>query len=166
MMKAWPARGRPFARNSDHRIPTMLMNLLFGLSTMFACLLLQSLWVIAAIRYYRRHEHRLSRPSFWSSSVLLAGVMLLLIIGNLAQVALWALLFVLLEEFQQYSEAFYHSAVNFATLGYGDVVMSAKHKLLGPLEGINGALMIGVSTALLITTFQHELRVLAGARRR
>ena len=92
--------------------------------------------------------------------------MLLLLVGNLAQVALWALLFMLLEEFQQYSEAFYHSAVNFATLGYGDIVMSAKHRLLGPLEGINGALMIGVSTALLITTFQHELRAMAGARRR
>jgi hypothetical protein len=31
--------------------------------------------------------------------VLLAGVMLLLLVGNLGQVALWALLFVLLEEF-------------------------------------------------------------------
>ena len=144
----------------------MLMILFLGFSTMIACLLLQSLLVIAAIRYYRRHEHWLNNPSLWSSSVLLAGVMLLLLIGNLAQVALWALLFMLLEEFQQYSEAFYHSAVNFATLGYGDIVMSAKHRLLGPLEGINGALMIGVSTALLITTFQHELRAMAGVLRR
>jgi hypothetical protein len=31
--------------------------------------------------------------------------------------------FVLVGQFEQYSEAFYHSAVNFATLGYGDVVM-------------------------------------------
>ncbi len=144
----------------------MLMNLLFGLSTMIACLLLQSLLVIAAIRYYRRHEHWLNNPSFWSSSVVMAGVMLLLLVGNMAQVALWALLFVLLEEFQQFSEAFYHSAVNFATLGYGDVVMSAEHKLLGPLEAINGALMIGVSTAALISTFQHEIKATPGARRR
>ena len=135
----------------------MLIDLLFGLSTMIACLLLQSLLVVAAIRYYRRHEHWLNNPSFWSSSVVMAGVMLLLLVGNMAQVALWALLFVLLEEFQQFSEAFYHSAVNFATLGYGDVVMSAEHKLLGPLEAINGALMIGVSTAALISTFQHEI---------
>ena len=144
----------------------MLMNLLFGLSTMIACLFLQSLLVIAAIRYYRRHGHWLTNPSFWSSSVVMAGVMLLLVIGNMAQVALWALLFVLLEEFQQFSEAFYHSAVNFATLGYGDVVMSAEHKLLGPLEAINGALMIGVSTAAMISTFQHEIRATPGARRR
>ena len=144
----------------------MLINPLVGLSTMIACLLLQSLLVIAAIRYFRRHEHWLNKPSLWSSSVLLAGVMLLLLNGNVAQATLWAPLFVLLEEFQQFSEVFYRSAVNFATLGYGDIVMSAEHKLLGPLEGINGALMIGVSTALLITTFQQELRAMAGARRR
>ncbi|MBS1224803.1 MAG: hypothetical protein H6R24_1481 [Proteobacteria bacterium] len=136
----------------------MLMNLLFGLLTMIACLLLQSVLVIAAIRYYWQHERSPNNPSFWSSGVLITGVMLLLVIGNMAQVGVWALLFVLLEEFQQFGEAFYHSAVNFATL--------AKHKLLGPLEAINGALMIGVSTAALISIFQQVIQTTAGARRR
>lgn len=144
----------------------MLMNLLFGLSTMIACLLLQSVLVIAAIRYYWRHEHSLNNPSFWSSSVLITGAMLLLVIGNMAQVGVWALLFVLLEEFQRFDEAFYHSAVNFATLGYGDVVMSAQHKLLGALEAINGALMIGMSTAALISVFQDALQKATRTQRR
>lgn len=136
----------------------MLINLVLGLSTMIACLLLQSALMIAAMRYYGRHEDSLDNPSFGSSSVLIIGVMLLLVSGNMAQVGVWALLFVLLEEFQRFSEAFYHSAVNFATLGYGDVVMSAKHKLLGPLEAINGVLMIGVSTAALQSTSQRVIR--------
>jgi Ion channel len=135
----------------------MLMNLLLGLPTMIACLLVQSVLITAAIRYFWRHEHALNDPSFWSNSALITGVMLLLVIGNMVQVGVWALLFVLLEEFQRFSEAFYHSAVNFATLGYGDVVMSAKHKLLGPLEAINGALMIGVSTAALMSAFQRVI---------
>jgi len=143
----------------------MLMNLLWGLSTMMACLLVQSVLVIAAIRHYRRREPWLNNPSFWSSVAVITGVMLLLVIGNLAQVALWALLFLALEEFQQFSEAFYHSAVNFATLGYGDVVMSAQHKLLGPLEAINGALMIGMSTAALISVFQDALQKMTRTRR-
>lgn len=144
----------------------MLMNLLFGLSTMMACLLLQSVLVIAAIRHYRRREPWLNHPSFWLNVAVITGVMLLLVIGNLAQVALWALLFLALEEFQRFSEAFYHSAVNFATLGYGDVVMSAQHKLLGPLEAINGALMIGMSTAALISVFQDALQKTARMRHR
>ncbi len=145
---------------------TMLMILFLGFSTMIACLLLQSLLVIAAIRYYRRHDFWVRSPSLWSSVAIITGVMLLLVIGNMAQVALWALLFVLLEEFQQFSEAFYHSAVNFATLGYGDVVMSSKYKLLGPLEAINGALMIGVSTATLMSAFQDAIAATTEARRR
>ena len=145
---------------------TMLMILFLGFSTMIACLLLQSVLVIAAIRYYRRHDPWVRSPSLWSSVAIIAGVMLLLVIGNMAQVALWALVFVLLEEFQQFSEAFYHSAVNFATLGYGDVVMSSKYKLLGPLEAINGALMIGVSTATLMSAFQDAIAATTEARRR
>jgi hypothetical protein len=83
--------------------------------------------------------------------------MLLLFIGNLMQIAIWAGLFIFLGEFQQFSEAFYHSAVNFSTLGYGDLVMSAPHRLLGPLESINGVLMIGVSSAALISTYQDAM---------
>ncbi|VFS57901.1 Ion channel [Kluyvera cryocrescens] len=52
---------------------------------------------------------------------------------------LWGLLFLGLGEFDTLLEAVYHSGVNFATLGYGDIVMSPRWKLLGPLEAVNGA---------------------------
>jgi len=142
----------------------MLMNLMFGLPTMVVCLLLQSLLFIAAIRYYVQHEYLVENPSFLASLTVITSVMLLLVIGNLAQVAIWGLLFQLLGEFQHFSEAVYHSAVNFSTLGYGDIVMSAEHKLLGPLEAINGVLMIGVSTAALMTTFQDAMHKTSRAR--
>ena len=144
----------------------MLMNLLVGLSAMVTCLFLQLVLIVHALRYYRRRHHLANNPSFWSNVAVIIGVMLILIMGNLAQVALWALLFLALEEFQRFSEAFYHSAVNFATLGYGDFVMSAKRKLLGPLEAINGALMIGLSTAALISVFQDVLHETPRTRHR
>ena len=57
--------------------------------------------------------------------------------GNLVQIALWAALFMWLGEFTKvYYEAIYHSAVNFTSLGYGDVVMSKNWKLLGPFEAV------------------------------
>ena len=136
----------------------MLRNLLFGLPMMIVCLFMQALLLIAAIRFYRRHNYLFSASSFWGSAAVVTGVMLLLIVGNIAQIALWALLFTLLREFAQFSDAFYHSAVNFVTLGYGDVVMSARHRLLGPLEAINGALMVGLSTATLLVAFQDALQ--------
>lgn len=136
----------------------MLMNFLFGLPTMILCLFLQTLLILAVVGYYRRNKSLVSNASIWSGLVVIKGVMLLLVIGNLAQIAIWASLFWFLGEFQQFHEAFYHSAVNFATLGYGDFVMSAKHKLLGPLEAINGVLMIGVSTSILMAGVQDTMR--------
>jgi hypothetical protein len=143
----------------------MLMDLLLGLSTMALCLLLQSLQLAVAVRDYSRHENLMNSPSFGSSLLVIVAVMLLLVIGNLAQVGIWALMFRFLGEFDQFGTAFYHSAVNFATLGYGDIVMSDKYRLLGPLEAINGVLMIGVSTAALMAVFQDVIRKTIRARR-
>lgn len=136
----------------------LLNNFLLGIPMMIVCLLLQALLISAAIDYYKRKKQALKSRTFWATTGVITGVMMLLTAGNLAQVAVWALLFRLLGEFPQYGDAFYHSAVNFATLGYGDIVMSARHKLLGPLEAMNGALMIGASTATLIVAFQDSMQ--------
>jgi hypothetical protein len=84
--------------------------------------------------------------------------MTILVLGIFGQLSIWALVFLMLGEFGDFNEAIYHSAVNFATLGYGDFVMSEGNKFLGPLEAINGALMIGISTAALLGAFQDAVR--------
>ena len=134
------------------------MNLVLGVVVMMVCLALQALLVVGAIRYYADRKTSLFKGSLLGSFRLLSGVMMLLVFGNLVQIGLWALLFWWFDEFATYSEAYYHSAVNFATLGYGDLVMSDAHRLLGPLEAVNGVLMIGVSTAVLMGALQDLLR--------
>jgi voltage-gated potassium channel Kch len=143
----------------------MLGNVLLGLGVMAVCLALQLILIALALRYYTRRGHLLEDPAFGTSLKIICGVMVLLVIGNMLQIAIWALLFQALGEFAEFSEAFYHSAVNFATLGYGDIVMSDDHKLLGPLEAVNGVLMIGVSTAALMTVFQDVFRKTFGGRK-
>ena len=143
----------------------MLMNLFLGLSTMGLCLLFQSLIFVKAMHYYTRRDYLVSNSSFVASLVVVNAVMLLLVIGNLVQIAIWAALFLFLEDFQRFDAAFYHSAVNFSTLGYGDVVMSEPYRLLGPLESINGVLMIGISTAALTAAFRDAITKTLQARR-
>jgi hypothetical protein len=91
------------------------------------------------------------RAPFWGATALLGTALLALLVSSLAQIALWAGAFVLCGEFMDFEEAFYHSAVNFTTLGYGDIVMSRRWRLLGPLEAVNGSLMLGLSAAMLFT---------------
>ncbi len=142
----------------------MLINFLLGLPIMVVSLLLQTTLLVVAIRYYTNHQYLVNNPSLWSSLLVISGMMLLLVVGNLGQIAVWAWLFMFLEEFQQFDVAFYHSAVNFGSLGYGDIVMSDEHKLLGALEAINGVLMIGVSTAALMAAFQNATKKTLAAR--
>ena len=56
-------------------------------------------------------------------------------------------------------EAVYHSAVNFTSLGYGDIVMSKRWKLMGPLEAANGVLMFGMTSAALMAILQQLIKV-------
>lgn len=143
----------------------MLINLIIGLSTMAACLLLQAVLLVLAIRYYVRHIGVVATSSFWSALRVICAFMVMLVVGNLLQCTIWALVFVVLGEFDELAEAVYHSAVNFATLGYGDIVMSERHRLLGPMEAINGVIMIGVSTAAVMTALQHSLKESMAAQR-
>jgi hypothetical protein len=136
----------------------MLLDLLIGVGTMSLCLLMQSILLITALRYYVRHDRPGSNATTWSTVLVINSVMTLLVVGNLAQIAIWAVLFRLLGEFETFAAAAYHSAVNFATLGYGDVVMSEQNRFLGPLEAINGVLMVGISTAALMSTFQDAIK--------
>ncbi|MGX6569777.1 Potassium channel domain-containing protein [Cupriavidus necator] len=128
----------------------MLSNLLIGLPVMLLCLLLQAVFVAICLRYYVRFKHvRQGRESLGQDILLLSVVMVLMLLGNFVQMAIWAVLFMLLGEFGDFATALYHSGVNFATLGYGDIVMSEARRLLGPLEAANGILMFGVSTAVM-----------------
>ena len=143
----------------------MLRALLIGAGAMTLCLLLQSVLLAWSVRFYARRQKTVAaRSSWWSTLMVINGVMLLLLLGISAQIVMWAMVFMLVDEFGRFSEAVYHSAVNFATLGYGDIVMSERNRLLGPLEAINGVLMVGVSTAALLATFQHAVKATIAAR--
>lgn len=128
----------------------MLPYLLTAVPVTLLCLMLQAIFVARCLRYYSRfrqaHQHQESQ---WLDTLLLSTVMLLTLLGNFIQTAIWACLFLLLGEFDDFATALYHSGVNFATLGYGDIVMSERWRLLGPLEAANGILMFGVSTSVM-----------------
>lgn len=145
----------------------MLLNLLTGLPVMLLCLVLQAIFVTTNLRYYARFRLAYAeRDSQWLEILLLSTVMVLMLLGNLAQMAIWAVLFLLLGEFSDFATALYHSAVNFVTLGYGDIVMTERWRLLGPLEAVNGILMFGVSTAVMTAAVLNVVNPTAPRRQR
>jgi hypothetical protein len=69
--------------------------------------------------------------------------------------------FIICEELSEFGAAYYHSAVNYTTLGYGygDLIMTPAWRLLGPQEAADGMLMFGVSTAIIFAVIQHLIQV-------
>lgn len=137
----------------------MVQNLLVGVVTMTACLTIQALVVALLMKALFALEIRqLLNVRLAGASLLLLAIMLGLLIGNLLQIALWATLFHYHGEFESFRVAFYHSVVNFTTLGYGDLVMSEGNRLLGALEALNGVLMIGITTGFLFTVLSSLMQ--------
>jgi hypothetical protein len=143
----------------------MIENILIGLATMVICLLVQAALVVIAIRFYVHNPQLVDSPTLLSTLGLISAVMVLLVIGNFVQIIIWGGLFIYLGEFTNFETAAYHSAVNFATLGYGDIVMSEHRRVLGPMQSINGVLMIGVSTAVMMSALQDAMHRTRKARK-
>jgi hypothetical protein len=134
----------------------MIAVIALGLLAMLACLALQVLASVFAARYFAQTSRqplgaKPLRRIFLQFSIL----MLVLMIGNIVQVAFWALLYRLLGAFGDFETAMYFSGVTFTSLGYGDVVLDGRMRLLGPLQAANGLMMFGITTALFISVIQQ-----------
>ena len=113
----------------------------------------------AAVNFFR-YERRRGRPGagLRADLTILVLVIAFAFIAHLVEMALWATVFLVCGEFQQFGIAFYHSAGNYTSLGSGDIMMTPSWRLLGPLEAANGALMFGVSTAMIFAVIVRLMR--------
>jgi hypothetical protein len=93
----------------------------------------------------------------WPIIRLVVGLTLALILLHAIEIAIWALFFLWAECLPDAESAFYFSGVTYATVGYGDVVLPQPWRLLGPLEGLTGILMCGLSTGFFFAVFSRIL---------
>ena len=130
----------------------ILIPLAVGSIAVLCTIFIHALTLGATVNFFR-HERKLGRmgTGFWINLAIAGQVMSFAFVAHLIEIALWAGLFVFCGEFHELGTAYYHSAVNYTTLGYGDLIMSPSWKLLGPLEAANGALLFGVSTAMIFS---------------
>jgi|GEM_PF-1798058 len=131
-----------------------LVSVLFLVSAVVALQVLAQAVLLASIRAISRRMQdapELQR-TFWVS----LGAVIPLMIGHLAQVALFAGSLVWLGALKIFDDAFYFSLVTFATLGYGDIVLAPGYRIFGALGAALGSLMMGWSTALIFVSTAVE----------
>jgi hypothetical protein len=98
----------------------------------------------------KSHAAPPTRP--WPITLLLVRLTLLLIFIHSAEISVWALFYVWKGCLPDAESAFYFSGVTYTTIGYGDVVLPKPWRMLGPIEGMTGILMGGLSAGLFFAT--------------
>jgi hypothetical protein len=96
-----------------------------------------------------------SGESIGKNIAIMIVITLVMAAAHLVQILVWALAFWASGEVSTFETAFYFSAQNYTSLGYGDVVLPDHWRLLGPLEAINGLLLFGLSTAVMFAALSR-----------
>ncbi len=98
-----------------------------------------------------RADHIRPYESFLRQAVFLAGVVIGLFALHTLEIWAYAIVYSVLGEFASFEEALYFSTSAFTTVGFGDVIQAQPWRMVGAIESANGFLLIGWSTAFLLS---------------
>ncbi len=91
-----------------------------------------------------------------TASILRQGVGILIVVFGLfalhtIQIWSYATFYFVVGEFETLEEALYFSTSTFTTVGFGDITLNKSWRLFSAIESANGFLLIGWSTAFLVS---------------
>lgn len=148
----------------------MLTELVTAAAIVTICLVIHVAGILLMADWLLRRREDLERTaSSRRFAVLIVGLFTGIMCLHIIQTSLWAVFYYVQNLFSDFETSLYFSMVSFTTLGYGDVLLPRKWRLLGVIEGISGVLLCGVSTAFLFAVvnamFQFRLRQRVGGER-
>ena len=127
------------------------------------CLIIHVTGILAMAEWVLRHREYLERTGSRSRSTLLlivlfCGIMVL----HITATCIWATFYYTQELFKDFETSVYFSLTSYTTIGYGDVLLPERWRLVGAIEGVSGVLLCGVSTAFIFAVisamFQMRLQ--------
>jgi voltage-gated potassium channel Kch len=133
----------------------MLVTFSLALGLIAATVATQALFMSIGLQIFRWVEEH--RPMVMARSPTAASVIwiVFLIIPILIDVSLWAVFYYFQGALPSFEESLYFSIVTFTTVGYGDVVLGREWRLLATFEAMNGWIIFGWATALIIAFVQR-----------
>lgn len=84
---------------------------------------------------------------FWPSTWFLIRITWMLIFIHLIEIVIWGVFYWLQGCMPDRESAFYFAGVTYTTVGYGDLLLPLQWRIMGPIEGLTGILMCGLSTS-------------------
>src|ERR1044071_2740477 len=128
----------------------MLKELAIAFSILGVCLVIHISGIMLLVdRLVRRRESLARHASPMVATALLMGVFIVIVVLHLIEAGLWAAFYYLNGLFDSVETASYFSLTTYSTVGYGDVFLPDRWRVLGTIEAISGVLLCGLSTAFL-----------------
>jgi hypothetical protein len=135
----------------------MLGQILTGAALIIATTFIHAAFTMAALVIVRLAGTKTKiLYSSWVTRIGLIGLLVLtMVIASVIEVLVWAVTFLATGAITGLEQALYFSAVTFTTLGYGDVVLGEDWRMLGALAAMNGIIIFGWTTALIVAFLSH-----------
>jgi hypothetical protein len=102
----------------------------------------------------REHIHAMSWRGFAATISVILGLFIL----HGIEIWLYAFLYVVIGSVDGLREAVYFSTITYGAIGYNDNAMAEEWRLVSGIEGINGIILIGWSTAFFVTLIARMRR--------
>ena len=133
----------------------MLMNILIAAIIIIATVVIHAEVMMLAVRLIRKKEGGLREKLRQTNLYRVSGIVLLMFLASLIEVLVWAIAYLALNAIEGFEQAFYFSMVTFTTLGYGDIVLEERWRLLASFEAANGIIIFGWTTAIVMAVVHH-----------
>jgi len=128
----------------------MLRVLVTSFALMSTCMVAHTVGLVSlAYWLIKHHSIAKAKASIIRYTLLLASVFASIVALHLVETLIWATYYNLWGLFSDFETSWYFSVGSYTTIGYGDVVLPPKWRMLGGFEGITGVLLCGLSTAFL-----------------
>ena len=137
--------------------------ILLGTCMIALTVIVHTVGIIVLIRLLRgRVVPKDRHMSLFRMVCVLVFTVLALFFAHTIEIWLWALLYIWLGAFEVVEPALYFSTVTFTTLGFGDITLSSRWRLLSSFEAANGMILFGVSTAFVFAVIERMFQAWLG----
>jgi hypothetical protein len=138
----------------------MLTEISIAAGVVCLCLLLHVGGMMLAVDWLMdRREYFERRATKWHFGLVIIANFIILVLLHVAEASLWAMFYYTRSLFSDFETSLYFSLVSFATIGYGDVLLPQRWRLLGAIEGISGVLLAGLSAAFIFAIVNRLLQI-------
>jgi voltage-gated potassium channel len=131
---------------------SLATQLIFATAMAAVTVVMHLLGLSVLIATTNRHSSRLQTERHLLLQMLvLVGVSFGLFILHSVEIWSYATLYYWVGAIRSFEDALYFSTATYATIGYGDLTLSKSWRVLGAIEGANGVILLGWSTAFFIS---------------